>query len=139
MDEIALGARLRTLRRWRGMTQTELAGLAGLSPSFVSMVEHGQRLLDRRSHIAALASWNVVDFDHIVDTPAGPQRGQEFPRRSALLTSRVKMLTAREMLGERPWETHLTTLTAALPDFARPPASAEVMTTQDHPSVVCMV
>ena len=40
MDEITIGARLRTLRRWRGMTQVELAGLADLSPSFVSMVEH---------------------------------------------------------------------------------------------------
>jgi transcriptional regulator with XRE-family HTH domain len=56
MDEVTIGARLRTLPRWRGKTQTELAGLAGLSPSFLSMVETGQRPLDRRSHIAALAS-----------------------------------------------------------------------------------
>jgi transcriptional regulator with XRE-family HTH domain len=55
MDEVMIGARLRTLRRWRGMTQAELAGLSGLSPSFLSMVEHGKRMLDRRSHIAALA------------------------------------------------------------------------------------
>jgi transcriptional regulator with XRE-family HTH domain len=55
MDEGTIGARLRILRRWRGLTQAELAGLAGLSPSFVSMVEHGTRMLDRRSHIAALA------------------------------------------------------------------------------------
>jgi len=53
VDEITIGARLRTLRRWRGKTQVELAGLAGLSPSFLSMVETGQRPLDRRSHIAA--------------------------------------------------------------------------------------
>ncbi len=56
VDEITIGARLRTLRRWRGMTQVELAALAELSPSFVSMVEQGSRMLDRRSHIAALAS-----------------------------------------------------------------------------------
>jgi transcriptional regulator with XRE-family HTH domain len=56
MDEITIGARLRILRRWRGMTQVELAGLAALSPSFISMVEHGERMLDRRSHIAAIAS-----------------------------------------------------------------------------------
>ena len=57
MDEATIGARLRILRRWRGMTQVELAGLAAhLSPSFVSMVETGQRPLDRRSHIAAIAS-----------------------------------------------------------------------------------
>ena len=53
MDEATIGVRLRTLRRWRGMTQVELAGV---SFSFVSMVERGERALDRRSHIAALAS-----------------------------------------------------------------------------------
>ena len=52
VDEVTIGARLRTLRRWRGKSQTELAGLAGLSPSFLSMVETGKRPLDRRSHIA---------------------------------------------------------------------------------------
>jgi transcriptional regulator with XRE-family HTH domain len=56
MDEITIGARLRTLRRWRGMTLTELAGLADLSPSFLSMCERGQRMLDRRSHIGAVAA-----------------------------------------------------------------------------------
>jgi len=45
VDGITIGARLRTLRRWRGMTQTQVAGLAGLSPSFLSMVETGQRRL----------------------------------------------------------------------------------------------
>jgi transcriptional regulator with XRE-family HTH domain len=56
VDETTIGARLRTLRRWRGMTQVEPAGLAGVSFSFVSMVERGERALDRRSYIAALAS-----------------------------------------------------------------------------------
>lgn len=69
MDGITIGARLRTLRRWRGMTQVELAGLAGLSPSFLSMVEHGQRLLDRRSHIAAVASALRVSETDLVGGP----------------------------------------------------------------------
>ncbi|HUY46322.1 MAG TPA: helix-turn-helix transcriptional regulator [Streptosporangiaceae bacterium] len=69
MDEITIGARLRTLRRWRGMTQVELAGLAGLSPSFVSMVETGQRPLDRRSHIAAVASALRVSETDLVGGP----------------------------------------------------------------------
>ncbi len=69
MDDITIGARLRTLRRWRGMTQAELAGLAGLSPSFVSMVEHGTRLLDRRSHISALASALRVSETDLVGGP----------------------------------------------------------------------
>jgi transcriptional regulator with XRE-family HTH domain len=74
MDEITIGARLRTLRRWRGMTQVELAGLAELSPSFVSMVEHGTRMLDRRSHIAAVASALRVSE---TDLAGGPHLSQD--------------------------------------------------------------
>src|SRR5581483_4812284 len=69
LDEITIGARLRILRRWRGKTQTELAGLAGLSPSFISMVETGQRPLDRRSHIAALANALKVSEADLVGGP----------------------------------------------------------------------
>jgi len=69
VDEVTIGARLRTLRRWRGKTQVELAGLAGLSPSFMSMVETGQRPLDRRSHIAALASALKVSETDLVGGP----------------------------------------------------------------------
>ena len=56
-------------RRWRGKSQVELAGLAGLSPSFLSMVETGQRPLDRRSHIAALASALKVSETDLVGGP----------------------------------------------------------------------
>jgi len=69
VDGTTIGARLRTLRRWRGKTQSELAGLAGLSPSFLSMVETGQRPLDRRSHIAALASALQVSETDLVGGP----------------------------------------------------------------------
>jgi transcriptional regulator with XRE-family HTH domain len=69
VDEVTIGARLRTLRRWRGKSQVELAGLAGLSPSFVSMVETGHRPLDRRSHIAALASALKVSETDLVGGP----------------------------------------------------------------------
>jgi transcriptional regulator with XRE-family HTH domain len=44
---------LRRVRRRRGLTTT---ALAGLSPSFISMVETGQRPLRRRDHINALAA-----------------------------------------------------------------------------------
>src|ERR1700735_3102718 len=69
MDEIAIGARLRTLRRWRGKTQVELAGLSDLSPSFLSMVETGHRPLDRRSHITALANALRVSETDLVGGP----------------------------------------------------------------------
>jgi transcriptional regulator with XRE-family HTH domain len=69
VDEATIGARLRILRRWRGMTQAEVAGLASLSPSFVSMIENGQRPLDRRSHIAAIASALRVSETDLVGGP----------------------------------------------------------------------
>ena len=96
MDEITIGARLRTLRRWRDMTQVEVAGLAGVSPSFLSMVETGHRPLDRRSHIAALASALKVSETDLVGGPhLGPDRLQSDPHRvipalrNALQTSSV--------------------------------------------------
>jgi transcriptional regulator with XRE-family HTH domain len=68
-DETTIGARLRVLRRWRGMTMTQLAHQAGLSQSFLSMAERGQRALDRRSHIAALAAALEVSETELVGGP----------------------------------------------------------------------
>lgn len=73
-DEITTGARLRTLRRWRGMTLTEVADLSGLSTSFLSRAERGQRALDRRSHIAALAEALRVSETDLV---GGPHLGKD--------------------------------------------------------------
>ncbi len=96
MDEITIGARLRTLRRWRGMTQSQVAGLAGVSTSFVSMVETGQRPLDRRSHIAALAGALKVSETDLVGGPhLSADRLQSDPHavipalRAALQTSSI--------------------------------------------------
>jgi transcriptional regulator with XRE-family HTH domain len=47
---------LRRVRRRQGMTTTVLADLSGLSQSFISMVETGQRTLSRRDHVNALAA-----------------------------------------------------------------------------------
>jgi transcriptional regulator with XRE-family HTH domain len=69
MDDETIGARLRILRRWRGKTQVELAQLAGLSHSYISMVENGQRILDRRSHIAAIATALRVSETDLVGGP----------------------------------------------------------------------
>jgi transcriptional regulator with XRE-family HTH domain len=68
-DDATIGARLRILRNWRRLTQQELAGLAGLSQGFVSLAERGERTLDRRSHIAALASALRVSETELVGGP----------------------------------------------------------------------
>ncbi|XRQ15047.1 helix-turn-helix domain-containing protein [Actinomadura welshii] len=73
-DETTIGARLRALRRWRGMTLDQLAGQAGLSKSFLSMAERGQRSLDRRSHISALAEALRVSETELA---GGPHLGRD--------------------------------------------------------------
>jgi transcriptional regulator with XRE-family HTH domain len=93
MDEITIGARLRTLRRWRGKTQVELAGLAGLSPSFVSMVENGQRPLDRRSHIATLASALKVSETDLVGGPHLSADKQQSDPHTVIPALRVALMT----------------------------------------------
>ncbi len=50
------GHPLRQARLRRGLTQVELAGLAGLSYSYISMIECGRRKLTRRDHVNALAA-----------------------------------------------------------------------------------
>jgi transcriptional regulator with XRE-family HTH domain len=50
------GHPLRRVRLRRGLTQAELAGLAGLSSSYISMIERGRRKLTRRDHVNALAA-----------------------------------------------------------------------------------
>ncbi len=50
------GHPLRRVRLRRGLIQVELAGLAGLASSYISMIEHGRRKLTRRDHVNALAA-----------------------------------------------------------------------------------
>jgi Helix-turn-helix domain len=121
VDEITIGARLRTLRRWRGKTQAEVAGLAGLSPSFVSMVENGQRPLDRRSHIAGLASaLNVSETDLMGGPHLTPDPVQSDPHKG-IPALRVALAT--------------NTLSTPAVDRARPLADlADVMTTTVEPA-----
>ena len=68
-DEPNIGARLRVLRKWRGLTLIELAELSGVSKSQISAVERGARLLDRRSHIAGLAGALRVSETELTGLP----------------------------------------------------------------------
>lgn len=120
MDEITIGARLRTLRRWRRMTQTQLAGLAGLSTSFVSMVETGQRPLDRRSHVAALANALRVSETDLVGGPHLTPDPQQSDPHMGIPALRAALQT--------------NTLTTPAVDRARPLAElVRIVTTEVEP------
>lgn len=51
-----IGRALRQIRLARGKSLAVIAGLAGISPSYLSRLESGDRALDRRSLIVALAN-----------------------------------------------------------------------------------
>jgi transcriptional regulator with XRE-family HTH domain len=55
-EERTIGARLRQIRRARGKSLRVIAGLAGMSKSHLDRLERGERALDRRSEIVALAN-----------------------------------------------------------------------------------
>jgi transcriptional regulator with XRE-family HTH domain len=67
-----IGERVRSLRRQRGMSLRQLAGLAGCSVGFVSMVENGKRLLDSSSLIAAFAEALQVSPAEVTGQPHPP-------------------------------------------------------------------
>jgi transcriptional regulator with XRE-family HTH domain len=69
MDEDTIGARVRVLRRWRGMSQDEVADLAGMSRAFLSLIENGKRSLDRRTYIAGIAAALRVSETDLVGGP----------------------------------------------------------------------
>jgi transcriptional regulator with XRE-family HTH domain len=82
------GHPLRQARLRRGLTQVELAGLAGLSYSYISMIECGRRKLTRRDHVNALAAALRVLPDEIAPAtipgldewaPAPPAPAPAFP------------------------------------------------------------
>lgn len=52
-----IGARIRYWKMRRGgMSQAVLAGLAGVSQSYISQVESGRKTIDRRSTLVAIAA-----------------------------------------------------------------------------------
>lgn len=66
------GARLCLLRLRRGLSQAALAQRAGLSHTFVSMVETGKRRVTRYEHLTALASvLGVAPGDLVPGCPPG--------------------------------------------------------------------
>jgi DNA-binding XRE family transcriptional regulator len=60
---------VRALRRWRGLTQLQLAAKAGLAPLYVSQIETGRRTGSPRV-LRALAEALGVDVDLVVPREA---------------------------------------------------------------------
>lgn len=54
-DGSTMGRRIREIRTWRDLTQRATAELAGISPAYLSMIESGERTIERRATLEAIA------------------------------------------------------------------------------------
>lgn len=56
IEHAQIGRRIRELRKWRGMDQAAVAGLAGLSTSYLSLIERGKRPITKRLVLERIAN-----------------------------------------------------------------------------------
>jgi len=95
-----IGTRVRSIRVRQGMSLGALAAATGLSKAHLSRIERGERSLDRRSTLQAIAD--------ALRTPVEELTGQPFtPRNQAETTAHAAALDIRDVLigtelGERP-------------------------------------
>lgn len=69
---VMIGRRLRELRVWRGLSLRATAELAGLSAGYLSRIERGERPVDRRSTLEALAAALRVAPSELTGQPYAP-------------------------------------------------------------------
>jgi len=113
------------LRSFESVDQVLMVGIAAGVPAPGDPHRH-VRLGD-----IVVATWGIVDYDHVVDRPGGVTLRQGFPQPSALLAQRVKGLAAGELQGRRPWEDDLAVLLDRLPAFARPDPTSDRLYARD--------
>ncbi|RSM86308.1 hypothetical protein DMH04_14165 [Kibdelosporangium aridum] len=93
------------------------------------------RVTDPAKHVRlgdiVVASWGIVDYDHVVDAPDNVSLRQPHPRPSPLLKHAVNALQTDEHMQRCPWETHIDAIVRAYSSFARPADSTDVVYTDE--------
>jgi transcriptional regulator with XRE-family HTH domain len=74
---LTIGQRIRLARSRQGMSLAKLAELTGLSKGYLSMVENGQRGLDQRRTLHAVADALRVPANRLTGQPYDPRTRQE--------------------------------------------------------------
>jgi transcriptional regulator with XRE-family HTH domain len=109
-----IGARIRYWRRRRGgMSQETLAGLAGVTRAYISLIEAGRRAVERRSTIVALAGALNVSVADLLGQPGDTTDPTRLEGQRAVPRIRTALLEIEE--GEQPPPTRtVEELSAAL-------------------------
>src|SRR3954469_17917424 len=100
MTPESIGANLRQIRRTRGKSLTVVAGLAGISPSYLSRLESGDRALDRRSLLVALANALEVAPSEITRAPMVQAGELEEDRSLGAVRLALLSVSMGQLLGE---------------------------------------
>jgi nucleoside phosphorylase len=83
-----------------------------------------------------VATWGIVDFDHVDQRPEGVWLRNGMPQPSTLLGGTAKLLEAEERLGRRPWEAELKRIVDALPSYGRPDDTTDTLLARGEPPTV---
>ncbi|MGW4586369.1 helix-turn-helix domain-containing protein [Amycolatopsis thermoflava] len=94
------GNTLRQIRHARGKSLAVVAGLAGISPSYLSRLESGERALDRRSLIVALANALEVAPSEITGAAIATPREAEEDRALSEVRLALLAVSLNEPRGE---------------------------------------
>ncbi|MGH3832698.1 MAG: helix-turn-helix domain-containing protein [Pseudonocardiaceae bacterium] len=99
-EEQAFGTRLREVRGWRGLTLREAAGLAGLSFGFWGQVERGEKAVNSRRTLEAMATVLRVHPTELSGQPWAPRDAVSSEAHVGLLT--IETALERYELGTDP-------------------------------------
>lgn len=67
IDNIAIGSRVRELRKARGMTQEKLAEIVDCAPSYISVIESGKREMSLSLFVRIATALEAEPNDLMVD------------------------------------------------------------------------
>jgi transcriptional regulator with XRE-family HTH domain len=102
IEDSHIGRRVREVRSWRGLSLTAAAGLAGMSASYLSLIERGMRPVTKRSVLEAIASALKVSPDELTGRPYAVGASD-----TASIESHIRMVALADALtgwwvGEMP-------------------------------------
>src|SRR2546423_11888677 len=108
MSQFKLGAKVRSLRRKEGLSQTDLAAKLEISPSYLNLIEHNQRPLTAHLLVKVAQAFKV-DLDSFADDNASHLAGD-----------------LQEMFGDALFEEHAIT-TGDVRELSENPAAARAV------------
>jgi transcriptional regulator with XRE-family HTH domain len=99
-DPTLIGVQIRQRRNYRQLSLETLAGLTGLSKSYLSMVENGSRTIGRRAHLVAIAAVLQCSTDELQGRPVDSTDPLQVAALAAVPTVRETLVSLH--LGAAP-------------------------------------